>query len=167
MSYIQIIHSINSISKFGSISQESDFNRKNVIDFLKTIESLIECINSEYIEEDGVEIIKMGAAQAFLSNLIAAFGDLDAGKTDDVFKPIKHGSGATHPWKDRQTLEMVLFGVKVLQARGVTTDKNAVLKISEILKEQGYRLRGKPIDAKKLLTFYGNRCKYKTLCSHK
>ena len=106
MSLLQYHHSILWLQHFGKEEQEYTFNRKNIVNFLNNIQSLIESISSSAFEIDEERSgVSMSPAQSFLRDITEAIADLDLGKTDPALRASADQANKVLAWSERRRRE--------------------------------------------------------------
>ena len=87
-----------------------------------------------------------------LKSLSSAFGDLDIGITDDIFKPYSHGSNAARPWWLRERDKVLVECLAVFQRHhGIAQQKQAAMQLAKTLKVAGYRRKGEMLTWRQII----------------
>lgn len=155
-----------SLEAFTDCTRKSEFNRTNLLSLLEILEhhigtaldtslpstpqrGSVGLMRSDRTYLDGsTELLLQHPAVTLLSKLRKALGDLENGKTDEIFKAYKHGPNATLKWSDRDfddSLKVVVRWIK--NTRPTWTQRRIAVEISRNLKKTGVTRRGKELDA--------------------
>ena len=132
----------------------AEFNRKNVVALLQSLTLHLGdalAIPAGVLDDD-VELFLDHPVATQLKSLSSAFGDLDIGITDDIFKPYSHGSNAARPWWLRERDKVLVECLADFQRHhGIAQQKQAAMQLAKTLKVAGYRRKGEMLTWRQII----------------